>query len=399
MKQQTQKRSMLLLALCLVMTSIYAGNEAINEGEDLSNPLSGNNTETSFTQTVRDGDQGGESLAVQLGLNKKEDSSSVLTDIADRIQLHGYAQGQFIYQHASGKNANSFLCKRVLFWANANITDRWSFCFMHDFSAVVQEFYTDYRITKNNALTIRVGQFKNGLAYENALSPTVTELIDVYSEGVTWLTGCGSDPMNGVNYGRDQGVSLYGETNNKSLRYELQLMNGSGINMKDKNNQKDIIARLEFRPAKGVNLSATGQLGTGNALATTIINPEIKVGESYKRNRWTVGAEYKSTPFNIRGEYVSGIDGDVKSHGAYATGSVAIVPKKWDLIGSYEYFNFNTNLNQDMHKAVFGVQYWFFKRCRIQAQYVYKNADTNYSTFFNHTASHQILCQMQVRFN
>ena len=153
-------------------------------------------------------------------------------ELTSRIKLHGYAQGGYNYTHQGGTDKNTFELKRVLFWADAQITDRWSFLFMHDFLSVVQEFYTDFRITRNKALTVRVGQFKNGLSLENPLSPTSMEAIDVYSEGVTYLTGCGSDPLLGVQYGRDLGLSLFGETNNGKLRYELDVMNGQGINKK-----------------------------------------------------------------------------------------------------------------------------------------------------------------------
>ena len=108
-----------------------------------------------------------------------ESAPDWMKDVSDRIQLHGYAQGGYTYTHLGGKNTNSFNIKRVLFWANAQITDRWSFLFMHDFSSVVQEFYTDFRITRNKALTVRLGQFKNCLSLENPLSPTAMEAIDV----------------------------------------------------------------------------------------------------------------------------------------------------------------------------------------------------------------------------
>ena len=111
-----------------------------------------------------------------------------MKDVADRIKLHGYAQGGYFWNHQGGVNKNSFEIKRVIFWAEAQITPRWSFCFMHDFSSVVQEYYTDFRVTNNKAFSVRLGQFKTGLSYENPLSPTSMELIDVYSEGVTYLT-------------------------------------------------------------------------------------------------------------------------------------------------------------------------------------------------------------------
>ena len=324
----------------------------------------------------------------------KEDSD-LLKELAERVQLHGYAQGGFNYTHKAGEDTPTFELKRVLFWANAQITDRWSFLFMHDFSSVVQEFYTDYRFTRNKALTVRLGQFKNGLSLENPLSPTAMEAIDVYSEGVTYLTGCGSDPLLGVQYGRDLGLAIFGETNDGKLRYELEVMNGQGINKKDGNKEKDFIARLEYRPTKGLNLVATGQLGRGHAIANSLYNPEIHEGDNYKRNRWTVGFDYKSDDFNIHGEYLEGKDGSATSRGAYVTGAVP-VGKGVELVGSYDFFNFNTSLGMDQHKAIAGVQYWFYKKCRVQLQYVYKSAYTQAGQFV-HGANHAIMAQMQIR--
>ena len=321
-----------------------------------------------------------------------------LKDVASRIQLHGYAQGGYTFDHSNGNTTNTFNIKRVLFWADARITERWSFLFMHDFSSVVQEFYTDYRITKNKALTVRLGQFKNGLSLENPLSPTSMEAIDVYSEGVTFLTGCGSDPLLGVQYGRDLGLSLFGETNNGKLRYELDVMNGQGINKKDGNNFKDIITRIEYRPLKGLNLVASGQIGRGHAVAPSIYNPTIQVGENYKRHRWTAGADYKSKAFNVHGEVLEGWDGNAKSWGAYVTGAVPLGIPKLELVASYDFFNFNTDLGMDQHKAIGGLQYWFFGKCRFQVQYVYKSAYVADGVFV-HGAAHSIQCQMQVRFN
>ena len=321
-----------------------------------------------------------------------------MKDLASRIQLHGYAQGGANYTHKDGEDAATFEVKRILFWANAQITDRWSFLFMHDFSSVVQEFYTDYRLSENKALTVRLGQFKNGLSFENPLSPTAMEAIDVYSEAVTYLTGCGSDPLLGVQYGRDLGLAVFGETNDGKLRYELEVMNGQGINKRDGNKEKDFIARLEYRPVKGLNLVATGQIGRGHAIANSLYNPDIQVGDDYKRNRWTAGFDYKSKAFNVHGEYLEGVDGSAKSRGAYLTGAVPLGESKVDLVGSYDFFNFNTDLNMDQHKAIAGLQYWFYGKCRVQLQYVYKSAYTAGGQF-RHGANHAVMAQMQIRFH
>lgn len=221
------------------------------------------------------------------------------------------------------------------------------------------------------------------------------EAIDVYSEGVTYLTGCGSDPLMGVQYGRDLGLSVFGETNDGKLHYEVQVMNGQGINKKDGNKEKDFIGRLEYRPVKGLNLVATGQIGRGHAVANSLYNPDIHEGDNYKRNRWTVGFDYKSKDFNVHGEYIEGKDGSATSRGAYVTGAVPLY-KGLEFVGSYDFFNFNTSLGMDQHKAIAGLQYWFFKKCRFQVQYVYKSAYIN-NKMFTHGACHQIMAQVQVR--
>ena len=180
---------------------------------------------------------------------KSESEGNWLKDLTSRITLNGYAQGGWSYQDANDQKQNSYNLKRTLLWAKARITDRWSFLFMHDFSSVVQEFYTDYRISNDKSLTVRLGQFKHSYTMENPLSPTALELIDVYSQAVLYLAGEGPDPLNGVNYGRDQGLMVFGDVLNNKLHYELALMSGQGINRRDNNNQKDFIAKLGCGPS------------------------------------------------------------------------------------------------------------------------------------------------------
>ena len=203
-----------------------------------------------------------------------------LKDFTSRITLNGYAQGGWSYQDINGKGTNAYNLKRTLLWAKARITDRWSFLFMHDFSSCVQEYYTDFRITKYNSLTVRFGQFKHSYTMENPMSPTQLELIDVYSQAVLYLAGEGPDPLNGVNYGRDMGLELYGELAKGAIHYNLALMSGQGINRRDLNNQKDFIAKLEVRPMDGLRLVASGYLGTGCAVGKAAWNPEIQVGDN-----------------------------------------------------------------------------------------------------------------------
>ena len=320
------------------------------------------------------------SSTAAMGQQKSDADIDWMKDFTSRITLNGYAQGGWSYQDINGQKTNSYNLKRTLLWAKARITDRWSFLFMHDFSSVPQEFYTDYRVTKDNTLTVRLGQFKHSYTMENPMSPTQLELIDVYSQAVLYLAGEGPDPLNGVNYGRDQGLMVFGDLFKNALHYELALMSGQGINRKDNNNQKDFIAKLELRPMDGLRLVGSGYLGTGNAVGTAAWNPTIAVGDNYKRNRYSAGAEYKTAPYckgeykearpaSIRAEWLGGKDGNVGSRGGYVTTCVPVV-SALDVVASGETFDRNTKVDGwDQTNLTLGLQYWFYKKCRVQLQY------------------------------
>lgn len=318
---------------------------------------------------------------------RADNESNWLQDFTSRITLNGYAQAGWAFQDPGGKAQNSYNLKRTLLWAKARITDRWSFLFMHDFSSVVQEFYTDYRVTNDKSLSVRLGQFKHSYSMENPLSPTQLELIDVYSQAVLYLAGEGPDPLHGVNYGRDMGLMVYGDVLSNHLHYELALMSGQGINIKDKNKQKDFIAKLEVRPFDGFRVVASGYLGTGCALTGSTDeanpvpwNPSIKKGDNYKRNRYSIGAEYKTAPYSaakykearpasIRAEWLGGRDGKVDSRGGYVTLAIPVVDAL-DVVASGETFDRNTGVDGwDQTNLTLGVQYWYYKKCRLQLQY------------------------------
>ena len=84
------------------------------------------------------------SSVAAMGQQKKDGETDWLKDFTSRITLNGYAQGGWSYQNPNGKAQNAYNLKRTLLLAKARITDRWSFMFMHDFSSVVQEYYTDF---------------------------------------------------------------------------------------------------------------------------------------------------------------------------------------------------------------------------------------------------------------
>ena len=112
------------------------------------------------------------SSTAAMGQTNQKSEIDWMEDLTSRITFNGYAQAGWAYQDPMNTKTNSYNLKRTLLWAKARITDRWSFLFMHDFNSVVQEFYTDYRVTNNDALSVRFGQFKHSYTMENPMSPT-----------------------------------------------------------------------------------------------------------------------------------------------------------------------------------------------------------------------------------
>ena len=320
------------------------------------------------------------SSTAAMGQQKSDKDIDWMKEITSRVTLNGYAQGGYSYSDANGKTTSDFNLKRTLLWAKARITDRWSFLFMHDFSSVVQEFYTDFRISKDNALTVRLGQFKHSYSMENPLSPTALELVDVYSQAVLFLAGEGPDPLHGVNYGRDMGLMVFGNLFDNKIHYELAVMNGQGINRRDRNNAKDIIGKIDVRPVDGLRVVLSGQLGRGNALDSAAWNPSVRKGENYRRNRYSFGAEYKTgqyaagkykeaRPISLRAEWLGGKDGSVVSEGCYLTACVPLV-KALDFVACGETYDRNKDQGGwRQTNATVGLQYWYYRKCRVQLQY------------------------------
>ena len=56
------------------------------------------------------------------------------------------------------------------------------------------------------------------------------------------------------------------------------------------------------------------------------------------------------------------------SRGGYITTCVPVAPAL-DLVASADYYDRNTSLDYDQTQATVGLQYWFYKKCRLQLQY------------------------------
>lgn len=298
--------------------------------------------------------------------------------LAERVKVTGYAQaGYTATMPEEGANTNTFDMKRAILMVGANITPQFYAFFMHEFkSKEMQEYYLEYRPSK--AFNLRFGQSKIEFSMENPLSPCILESIGPMSQGVFWL--CGYDPLIGNPAGRDMGLMAYGDLFGNKLRYYVEVVNGGQINTNDRDNRKNVIAKLEYKPSPTLRISASGQLGHGTAVANSAYNPTVQEGDTYRQNRYAAGLEWKSKPTGtdyhknrcamVRSEVLGGKDGGCKSFGAYISSAIPVY-KGLDIVAMADYMNYNTDAGMKKTNLMAGVQYWIFKKCRLQAQYTY----------------------------
>lgn len=321
---------------------------------------------------------------------KKNNLNNVINTLKERIHLMGYIQGGYTYDDALEAD-NTFDIKRIIFMAEGKITDKWSCYFMYNFNSggTLLEAYTDYKIVPG--LSARLGQFKIPYTIESPLSPSSVELIDCYSQATNYLAAIGShDPLHSASGGRDLGFMAFGDLFNKKLSYNLAVFNGQGINTKDKNSHKDIVGNLMVHPTEWLSVGGSFITGKGNVVGASDVNPTLEVGDNYSRDRWAIGAAVKFKPLSVRSEYLGGKDGSVKSEGYYLTAAYQVF-RNFDIIASYDFLNKNKDLSLKQTNYVAGVQYWFYPRCRVQAQYTYRDSKQE-------GASNMLQAQVQVRF-
>lgn len=290
-----------------------------------------------------------------------------------KLTLWGYAQTGYTVSHISGgKTTNALDITRIIFMAKAELTQKLSFFFMYDaVKSELHEYYGEYAFSP--ALKLRIGQYKQPFTLESVMSPTILNNIS-YDPSVLYMAGIATDPCQGNHVGRDAGIMFTGDLVNyktwKLLNYSIGVFNGTGMNQKENNTQKDVIGMLNVTPLKGLMLSSSFILGTGHAQSDSPYGA-FKTGDNYKRNRWAGGFELKTSPLYVRSEYMIGNDGGIHSHGYYADFEAHVLPK-FDIVGDYDYLKKNNDLDGSVVRTYMaGFQYWIYKRCRILSQYVH----------------------------
>lgn len=173
---------------------------------------------------------------------------------------------------------------------------------------------------------VQIGQFKNPVTIEASIGPNKYDFID-FSYAVSYLAKMGKYDVTGTNMtARDLGFRFIGGFIHRDgysvINYDLGLLNGSGINIKDDNTSKDVIAVLTIKPMKELMIKTYYQWGELNLGDRANYADFRWTGNSkyVRTHRWGGGLEYNDAKCFVRSEYLAGLTGHMPSEGVYVSG-------------------------------------------------------------------------------
>jgi len=383
-----------LLIVCIVaITSVNAFSQ--NSNDELLKKLVEKNV---LTQEEAD----------ELKKDQKEEVSqgNIVNKGAERVRdifsnipyfkLGGY--GMLMYQYRQYNPSHHNLSARVIFIsASGRITDNLSYFILGELTdPMIYEYYAEWAPLKQIAL--RGGQFKVPFTLENPISLTNLETV-INTRSISALAGMADDPLylnNRVNKtGRDLGIQLSGSAvsmgSHDLIQYAAGVFQGEGMNVSDKNNTKDFAGTLAVRPINSLKIA--GGVYAGQATYTKINEIEER---SHVRNRWALSAEYNSSNFYARSEWIRGNDGGISKEGLYGTALWYFVPQKLNIMGKVDYYNQNKDNNSEVMDYTVGLNYYFYNQCRFMVNYTFSDYSSKWGG--NHRTENTVFAQMQIAF-
>ena len=307
------------------------------------------------------------------------------------IKFSGYGMLQYQGQDPEGNHSNSFNLRLARFILDGKIGD-------FDWRAQIQgtnatgpgqptvqlvDLYTEWR--KYPEFKIRVGQFKRAFTYENPTHP-ITQGWRGYADVINKLSAFGDRTGEKSSGGRDIGIQFAGDlfpnANGRRLfHYQVGIYNGEGVNQKDMDNRKDIIAGAWVMPIKGVRIGAFGWTGSRGGM----YDPVTKETRSVEKNRYCISAEYDLNEYTFRAEYIHSQgwgakspgnnvreiyyeNGD-KADGWYVFGIVPIIKGKLHAKARYESYRNQKNWATSVNQVECGLNYYFTKNLELHMEY------------------------------
>ncbi|MBQ7182301.1 MAG: porin [Bacteroidaceae bacterium] len=223
-----------------------------------------------------------------------------VTDYISAPKVGGYFIGKYGWTDQASKHSGDGFSQRLIrFYVDGTVLKDLKYRIQiqaNNASFHMKDYFVEWAHWKEFA--VKLGQYKRAFLFENPYNPWDVGVGD-YSQLVKKFSGmgdyCGEGSANG---GRDQGLQLQGDLlpcrrdGHRFLHYQLQLMNGQGINASDQNRHKDFIGTLQVQPVKDLFVGFFGWTGNYEANGVTV-----------NRDRWALAAKYEHKDWSARVEY------------------------------------------------------------------------------------------------
>ena len=314
------------------------------------------------------------------------------------IKFSGYAMLQYQGEDKEGSHSNTFNLRLARFILDGKIGN-------FDWRAQIQgtnatgpgqptvqlvDLYAEWR--KYPEFKVRAGQFKRAFTFENPTNP-ITQGWRGYADAINKLSAFGDRTGERSSGGRDIGIQLSGDlfpnaNGRRVFHYQIGVYNGEGVNQKDMDNRKDIIAGVWVMPIKGLRIGVFGWTGSrGEMVDSKLIDPVTKqpMTRSVEKNRYALSAEYDKDEYTFRAEYIHSQgwgakspgnnvreiyyeNGD-KADGWYVFGIVPLIKGKLHAKARYQTYRNKKEWGSSVNQIECGLNYYFTKNLELHAEY------------------------------
>ncbi len=306
------------------------------------------------------------------GAGEDKNEFTVLT--SQSLELSGYTQVR--YTHTDG-DINGFRIRRARVGLKGEILKEINYALQIDGLKSPVLLDAKVEITFSPYAKLTFGQFKVPFSLENLTSSSA---LDTINRSQTVENLCpGQDIGTG---GRDIGVALSGKFS--KIEYSLGVFNGEGSNRTDTNENKDLVARLGFRPFDFLTLNLSHYQGK-----STLFGGDSVVD----RDRTGVDMFFVHEQLSVKGEYIAARDYQTDKYGWYVQGGYYLVPDKIQAIVKFDSYDANRDIQGDRIDIItLGLNWFFSKITKFQINY------EHHTEGLTGTSENVILAQFQAGF-
>jgi phosphate-selective porin OprO/OprP len=294
-----------------------------------------------------------------------------------KIAVAGYTQVRYQALEETGK-ADGFDIRRARLDIKGNISPYWAYRLQFDLAGTAKIIDAYAELKLNDYFNFTIGQSLIPLSLENLTSSSKYEMIE-FAQSVDALAARGKDVVGNQN-GHDLGIQVGGTLlkmkNRPVLDYRLGVFNGSGINVADNNEAKDLAGRLVAHPIAGLDLGMA--IYNGSRFV-----PEVKTGavvttpsKNVTRDRYGFDLNYELKNFSLRSEYLHGTDDAIDREGYYVQGGYYFLDKKLQVLAKYDFYDSDKAVEKNASTwLVLGANLNLNANTRIQFNYTFKQEE------------------------